>query len=137
MLAQALRPLLVRRHPAALFTTDTKRTRATMALLAEATKLKFQVCNPKESNVLTTRIRQKYAGKTVIVLGHSNTLLSCIVVLGGTLPIKEASDKEYRSLFIVRIPDSSTSPTVTVRSYEAKPKLTAAAKAGRAAYFRS
>ena len=41
--------LLVRRYPAALFTIDTKRTRATLALLAslvslsEATKLKLQV----------------------------------------------------------------------------------------------
>ena len=37
--AQALSQLLAKRHPAALFTTDTKRTRATLALLAAATKL--------------------------------------------------------------------------------------------------
>ena len=52
MRAQALRPLLVRRYPAALFTIDAKRTRATLALLAllaslvllaEATQLKLQV----------------------------------------------------------------------------------------------
>jgi len=41
--AQALRPLLVWRHPMALFTIDTKRTRATLAPLAEATKMKLQV----------------------------------------------------------------------------------------------
>ena len=93
-MAQALRPLLVRRHPAALFTIDTKRTRATLAPLAEATKLKLQVHNPKESNVLAARIRQEYAGKTVIVVDHSNTLLPCIAVLGGTSPVKEIGDKE-------------------------------------------
>ena len=49
MRAQALRPLLVRRYPAALFTIDAKRTRATLALLAslvllaEVTQLKLQV----------------------------------------------------------------------------------------------
>ena len=129
MLAQALRPLLVRHHPAVLFTIDTKRIRATLAPLAEATKLKLQVYNPKESNVLAARIRQEYAGKTVIVVDHFNTLLPCIVVLGGTSSVKEISDKEYSSLFTVRIPDGSTPPIVTVHSYGAKPKLTAVAKA--------
>ena len=129
MLAQAFRPLLVRRYPAALFTIDTKRTRAALAPLAEPTKLKLQVYKPKESNVLAARIRQEYAGKMVIVVGHSNALLSCIVVLGGTSSVKEISDKEYSSLFTVRIPDGSTPPIVTVHSYGAKPKLTAAAKA--------
>lgn len=70
-------------------------------------------------------------GKSVIVVGHSNTLLPCIAVLGGTSPVKEISDGEYSNLFTVRIPDGSTPPTVTVRSYGAKPKLTAAAKAER------
>ena len=40
-MAQPLRPLLVRRYQAALFTIDTKRTRATLAPLAETTKLKL------------------------------------------------------------------------------------------------
>ena len=79
--------------------------------------------------MLAARIRQEYAGKMVIVVGHSNTLLSCIAVLGGASSIKEISDKEYSNLFTVRIPDGSTPPTVTVRSSGAKPKLTAAAKA--------
>ena len=119
----------MRCHPAALFTIDTKRTRATLAPLAEATKLKLQVHNPKESNVLAARIRQEYAGKMVIVVCHSNTLLSCIAVLGGTSSIKKISYKEYSNLFTVRIPEGSTPPNVTVRSSGTKPKLTAAAKA--------
>ena len=129
MLAQALRPLLVRRHPAALFTIDTKRTRAALAPLAEPTKLKLKVYKPKESNVLAARIRQEYAGKMVIVVGHSNTLLPRIVALGGTSSIVGISDKEYSSPFTVRIPDGSTPPIVTAHSYRAKSKLTAAAKA--------
>ena len=78
--------------------------------------------------MLAAHIRQEYAGKTVIVVGFSNTLLSYIAVLGGTSSIVGISDKEYSSLFIVRIPDGSTPPIVTVRSCGAKPKLTAAAK---------
>ena len=129
--ARVLRQLLVRRHPAALFTTDTRRTRATLAPLAEATRLMPQVYNPKEPNVLAARIREEYAGKTVVVVGHSNTLLPCIAALGGTLPVREIGDKEYRYLFTVRILNGGPSPTVAVRHYGAKPQLTAADKAAR------
>ena len=44
--------------------------------------------------MLAARIRQEYAGKTVIVVDHFNTLLPCIAVLGGTSPVKEIGDKE-------------------------------------------
>ena len=75
-------------------------------------------------------IEQEYTGKMVIVTDHSKTTsLLCIAVLVGTSSVKKISDKEYSNLFTVRILDGSTPPTVTVRSYGAKPKLTAAAKA--------
>ena len=122
--AQALRQLLVRRHPVALFTTDTKRTRATLAPLAEAVKLEPQVYDPKEITALAVRIRQEYVGKTVVVVGHSNTLLPLIESLGGTPPVESISDNEYDYLFTVRTAVGSL-PIVTVRGYGPEPKLTA------------
>ena len=122
--AQALSQLLARRHPVAIFTTDTKRTRATLAPLAAAAKLEPQVYNPRETTALAVRIRQEYAGKTVVVVGHSNTLLPLIESLGGTPPVETIGDNEYDYLFTVRIADG-TLPTVTVRGYGPKPRLTA------------
>lgn len=126
--AQALRQLLTRRHPVALFTTDTRRTRATLAPLAEALKLEPQVYNPKETTALAVRIRQEYAGKTVVVVGHSNTLLPLIESLGGTPPVEEIGENEYDYLFTVRIAEGAL-PTVGVRGYGPERKLAAAAKA--------
>ena len=128
--AQALRQLLVRRHPAALFTTDTKRTRATLAPLAEALKMEPQVYNPKETTALAVRIRREYAGKTVVVVGHSNTLLPLIESLGGTPPVEEIGDNEYDYLFTVRISEGAL-PTVDVRGYGPERKVSAAASAER------
>ncbi|WP_210515148.1 phosphoglycerate mutase family protein [Hymenobacter terricola] len=127
--AQALRQLLAKRHPAALFTTDTKRSRATIAPLAEATKLEPQVYDPKETTALAVRIRKEYAGKTVVIVGHSNTLLPLIESLGSTPPVEEIADDEYDYLFTVRIADG-TLPTVGVRGYGPERKL-ADAKAPR------
>ena len=126
--AQALSRLLARRHPAALFTTNTARTRATLVPLAAATKLEPQVYDAKETTALAVRLRKEYAGKAVVVVGHSNTLLPLIESLGGTPPVEEIGDNEYDYLFTVRISDGAL-PTVGVQGYGPERKLAAAGKA--------
>lgn len=126
--AQALSRLLARRHPAALFTTNTARTRATLAPLAAATKLEPQVYDAKETTALAVRLRKEYAGKVVVVVGHSNTLLPLIESLGGTPPVEEIGDNEYDYLFTVRISDGAL-PTVGVQGYGPERTPAAAAKA--------
>lgn len=99
--AQLLAQRLARRHPVALFTTDTRRTRATLAPLAQATGLTPQAYSAKEQAALATRLQQEYAGKTVVVVGHSNTLLPLLTAMGvGPLPA-EIRDEQYDLLFKV------------------------------------
>ena len=128
--AQALSQLLARRQLAALFTTDTKRTRATLAPLAAATKLEPQVYSPKEPLALAAKLRQDYAGKTVVVVGHSNTLLPLIEAWGATAPVERIGDNEYDLLFTVRLVDGVL-PTVSVQGYGPERKQPAAEKASR------
>jgi phosphohistidine phosphatase SixA len=127
--AQALSRLLVRRQPAALFTTDTKRTRATVAPLAAATRLEPQVYDAKATTALAVQIRQEYLGKSVVVVGHSNTLLPLITSLGGTPPVEEIGDEDYDYLFTVYIAAGAL-PTVAVQGYG--PERRAAAPIKRA-----
>lgn len=128
--AQVLRKTLARKRPAAIFTTDTKRTRSTVAPLAAALKLEPEVYNPKETTALALRLRRDYVGKTVVVVGHSNTLLPLIESLGGTPPVEEIGDNEYDYLFTVRITDGVL-PTVEVRGYGPERKIEADAKTAR------
>lgn len=114
--ALALRQTLVRHHPAALFTTDTKRTRATLAPLVEALKLEPQVYDPRRGRDLTDRILKEYAGKSVVIVGHSNNVLSLIDDLGATPPVEEIGEKDYEYLFTVRVVEG-TMPTVDMRGY--------------------
>ncbi|HEX8328288.1 MAG TPA: histidine phosphatase family protein [Hymenobacter sp.] len=125
--ALALRQTLVKRGPVAIFTTDTKRTRTTVAPLAEALKLEPQVYDPRRGHDLADRIEKEYHGKTVVVVGHSNTLLPFIDDFGATRPVEEIADNEYDYLFTVRLVDGAT-PTVDVRGYGAERKGKAAAK---------
>ncbi|SFP84134.1 SixA phosphatase family protein [Hymenobacter arizonensis] len=117
--ARALHQQLRRAKPAALFTTDTKRTRATLAPLAEATKLTPQVYDPRQQATLAEQIRRDYAGKTVVVVGHSNTLLPLVAALGAQAPLSEIKDEEYSYLFEVRIEGNGT-PTVKMTQYGAR-----------------
>jgi broad specificity phosphatase PhoE len=101
--AQLLAKRLARRHPAALFTTDTRRTRATLAPLAQATHLTPLVYNAQDANELAIRLYKEYAGRTVVVVGHSNTLLPLLTALGITAPMKEIKDEEFDYLFKVEL----------------------------------
>ncbi len=101
--AQLLARRLASRHPAALFTTDTRRARATLAPLAQATGLTLLAYNAKDPAALATRISQEYLGKTVVVAGHSNTLLPLLAALGAAPLPSEIREEEYNYLFKVTV----------------------------------
>ena len=114
--ARALQQVLANIPVAALFTTDTRRTRATLAPLATATNLVPQVYDALQPVALATSIRRDYVGKTVVVVGHSNTVLPQIEALGATRPVTEIAESEYNYLFTLRIVDGGA-PTVVVSRY--------------------
>jgi len=127
--AQALAKLLGHRRPAALFTTDTKRTRTTLEPLAVATGLQPQLYDPRRGRDLADRILKEYAGKSVVVVGHSNTLLSLVDDFGATPPVDEIGENDYEYLFTVRVAEGVL-PTVDVRGYgpERRPSAKITAK---------
>ncbi|RZL14310.1 MAG: histidine phosphatase family protein [Hymenobacter sp.] len=125
--AQLLAQRLARRHPVALFTTDTRRTRATLAPLAQATNLTPLVYNAQDANGFAIQLYKEYAGRTVVVVGHSNTLLSLLAALGVTAPMREIKDDEFDYLFKVELRPSQPA-RLAVSRYGAAP---AAGSSGR------
>ncbi|QKG56596.1 histidine phosphatase family protein [Hymenobacter sp. BRD128] len=122
LLAQRLR----RYHPAALFTTtDTRRTRATLAPLAQATGLTPEVYRAQEPAALASHLRQDYAGKTVVVVGHSNTLLPLLSALGVAPLPGEIRDEEYNYLFKVTLREGQPAKLIMSR-YGAAPRAVSA-----------
>jgi broad specificity phosphatase PhoE len=113
--AQALADRLTRERPAALFTTDTRRTRATLGPLAQATHLTPLVYDPDKMADLAARIREQFAGQTVVVVGHSNTLLPQLAALGVEPPVQEIKDNEFDYLFKVTLRDGKPAKLETSR----------------------
>ncbi|KUG09182.1 SixA phosphatase family protein [Solirubrum puertoriconensis] len=114
--AEELSKLLAPTAPAALFTTDFRRTRGTLAPLAATANLVPQVYDAGQPTVLAALVRAQYAGKMVVIVGHSNTVLPQIEAFGAPRPLAEIRDTEYNHLFKLTITSGAT-PTVVASKY--------------------
>jgi phosphohistidine phosphatase SixA len=82
-----------------VFSTDTKRTRHT----AKHVKAPLEIYNPKNLTGLLDLITQNANGKSVLIVGHSNTVLETIEALGGKRPVTLLTDDDYDYIFKVEI----------------------------------
>jgi broad specificity phosphatase PhoE len=112
--AERLAALAAEAGVAALYTTQFKRTRETARPAAEQLKLTPVVVEVTRENApthaadLAREILAKQKGKTVLVVGHSNTAPQVAGALSGrTLaPLDDATD--FETLFVVVIPESGS-----------------------------
>ena len=114
--AQVLRTQLTSVPVAALFATKYKRTQQTLEPLATAQNLSVQLYEPQDFTGLVQKIKQEYAGKTVVVAGHSNTVLPLLEALGGKKPFAEIADYQYDHLFRLTLREGKE-PQVEVQKY--------------------
>ncbi len=89
----------------AVITTQFQRTRQTGAPLAESLGITPQVIDVKggvaeHTKAIADTIRARYAGKTVLVVGHSNTVPAIVRALGGPA-FPDICDDIYDDLFTV------------------------------------
>ena len=87
----------------AIFSTNTIRTESTAKPTAEAKKLTIQTYDARNLKALAEEIKTKYAGKNVLVVGHSNTLLPTVQALGGITIMSTVPDNVYDLFFKVSI----------------------------------
>jgi len=94
-----------------IYSTDTKRTRQT----AEHFTAPLEIYNPRNLAELAPQLVEKAKGKTVLLIGHSNTVLETIEALGGQRPVKALSDDDYDYIFRVELVPNKP---LTVASYQ-------------------
>ncbi len=82
-----------------VFSTDTKRTKQT----AKHVKAPLEIYNPKNLTGLLEVFNQQVKGKSVLIVGHSNTVLETIEALGGKRPVTLLTDDDYDYIFKVEI----------------------------------
>ncbi len=89
----------------AVVTTQFQRTRQTGAPLAQALGITPQVIDvrggvPEHAKAIADSVRARYAGGTVLVVGHSNTVPAIVHALGGPA-LPDICDDVYDDLFTV------------------------------------
>lgn len=82
-----------------VFSTDTKRTKQT----AKHVKAPLEIYNPKNLMGLLDLITQNANGKSVLIVGHSNTVLETIEALGGKRPLMLLTDDDYDYIFKIEL----------------------------------
>jgi broad specificity phosphatase PhoE len=102
-----------------IYHSDTHRTRDTAAPLAAALGLEPREYPAKEAAALMKNILRDDAGRTVLVVGHSNTVPLLIASAGGP-KLADIDEKEFDGLFIVTVPPCAERPvTLTQLQYGA------------------
>ncbi len=110
----------------AIYVTEFKRTQLTAAPTAQRFSLTPEI-RPAASQdtiayakALAARILSKNAGKSVLVVGHSNTVPAIVKALSGR-GVEEIADTEFDRLYVVEVPKSGAARVVEARYGKPKP----------------
>lgn len=107
--AQRLADMLADKGIAAIFSTDTRRTRSTAEPLSRLTGVPIQIYDPRDNQSLAARA-QAVTG-SVLIIGHSNTVPAIVAALKGE-PVAPIDEETFGLIFAV---DRSTGKTAQTR----------------------
>ena len=85
----------------AIYSTDLKRTRMTVAPLAKSKGLEIQSYEWKNPKALLNKILEANAGGTAVISGHSNTTPILANFLLGATKFEQFEDNDYGNLLII------------------------------------
>jgi broad specificity phosphatase PhoE len=100
--AERVVKVIGRFHPGAIYSTDFKRTRSTVELLAAKREKKVEIYDPKKPQELIDTIL-KSKTKRFLIVGHSNTIPPLANLLLGKDLFKNLQESEYTVIWVVRI----------------------------------
>ena len=106
--AEALRAMLEGQEVDALYATKYIRTKNTLKPLADSRQLEVRQYEAHDFNNLKQQILQHHRGETVVVAGHSNTVLPIMEALGVKRPVAEISENKYDHVFKVTVAPDGT-----------------------------
>ncbi|TDJ32974.1 MAG: phosphohistidine phosphatase, partial [Gammaproteobacteria bacterium] len=105
--ADALAVLLAPKQPAAIYSTDYRRTRDTVAPLARYSGVEVTVVDGRDTDGLVNILFEGHCGERVVVVGHSNTVPTLLGQLGVNGTIVLDHDTGYGDLFEIRWKDGA------------------------------
>lgn len=87
----------------AVFASDTRRAQRTATPLADRLGLKVTTTKGNDDQIIR-HIRGEFRGKSVLIVGHSNTVPELVRRLTHAKDIPEIPDAEYGTIYVVTLP---------------------------------
>jgi len=100
----------------AIFSTDFQRTRLTAQPVAARQGLAIQIYAPGDLPAFAAQLQREYAGKNVLVVGHSNSTPTLAGLLDGTNAYPAFAESEYGNIIQVTCSGKAT-PVVEFMAY--------------------
>lgn len=101
--AEALSQFFRKKELDAFYATDYKRTKATAQPTTTDKGLDIQMYDTKNLKIAIRSIVESNIGKTILIVGHSNTILETIEAAGGQKPFATIADTDYNNIFLVTL----------------------------------
>jgi broad specificity phosphatase PhoE len=99
--ADALAKILNKLEINKIYSTNYARTQQTVQPIAQAKGLTINEYEAKPQAAFFQKLLQENEGKTVLIVGHSNTVNEILNILTQTQKYKPLEDSEYQHIFIV------------------------------------
>lgn len=113
--AENIASLLSNARVDAIFSSDYQRTRSTALPLAEQKGLEVQLYDPRLQDGLVGKLLTEYQGKTVVVVGHSNTVPFAVNALLRENSLQPLDETEYEQVFVVTLAEDGSRKLLPLR----------------------
>lgn len=100
--AERLWKIVKRFRPGAIYSTDYRRTRETLATVAKKRNLEIRVYDPRKPEALITEINSSSVNRSLVV-GHSNTIPGLANLFVKKEVFKQLDDAEHSVVYVIRM----------------------------------
>ena len=99
----------------AIYSTNYKRTKLTVAPLAEAKKIEITIYDPKDLKGFSLKLLKDNSGGTIVISGHSNTTPTLANLLLHEEKFEQFQDNDYGNLLIITTSGSGKAKLLHLR----------------------
>lgn len=99
----------------AIYASPFKRTRQTAEPLSAQLGIPINSYDPDDNEAVLADILDKYKGKIILVVAHSDTVPSLIADLGASKKVPPIAENEYDNIYIISIPWFGKTKTIRLR----------------------
>ena len=99
----------------AIYSTNYKRTKSTVAPLAEAKKIEIAIYDPKDLKGFSLKLLKDNSGGTIVISGHSNTTPTLANLLLDEEKFSQFKDDDYGNLLIITTSGSGRAKLLHLR----------------------